>query len=167
MRRSGATLEVRPAGVELFVSFASWLARQPHAHKVLIGGNHDLVLEALGAARVQQILNEYTPDGLEPPIYLEHTAASVGGLTRLDAAYGGKNLAFFARHADLPAVPSDADVVVTHMPCVLPDRDGSATEDARLADALRRAKAQLHVAGHCHWAHGLHRTRAGVAGRRG
>ena len=167
VRRSGATLEVRPAGVELFVSFASWLARQPHAHKVLIGGNHDLVLEALGAARVQQILDEQTPDGVEPPIYLEHTAASVGGLIIFGspyAAYGGKNLAFFARSgADFAAVPSDADVVVTHMPCVLPDGDGSATEDARLADALRRAKAQLHVAGHCHWAHGLHRTRAGIA----
>ena len=46
---------------------------------------------------------------------------------------------------------------------MLPDGDGSATEDARLADALRRAKAQLHVAGHCHWAHGLHRSRAGIA----
>jgi hypothetical protein len=44
---------------------------------VLIAGNHDLVLQGLGPARVQTILNEEAAGGTAPPVYLEHGAVEL------------------------------------------------------------------------------------------
>lgn len=165
-RRSDKTIvRVKPEGEALFARFAAWLGAQPHAHKVLIGGNHDLVLQGLGHARVQQILDASATVGA-PPVYLEHTAATVGGLRFFGspyAYYGSHNDAFLdPRGADFGRLPASVDVVVTHMPCVLPDRGGRTAEaQPGLGAALRRCGAQLHVSGHCHWAHGLHRSAEG------
>ena len=164
-RRSDKTIvRVLPEGEALFARFAAWLGAQPHAHKVLIGGNHDLVLQGLGRARVQQILDASATVGA-PPVYLEHTAATVGGLRFFGspfASYGGRNDAFLQPHgADFGRMPA-SDVVVTHMPCYLPGRDGRTTEaQPGLDAALRRCGARLHVSGHCHWAYGLHRSAHG------
>ena len=94
---------------------------QPHASKVLIGGNHDLVLQGLGAARVQRILDEQaTPGRGPPPIYLEHSHTTLPcGLTVFGSPYAdwsSHNNAFLARGgADFSAVPPRCDVVLTHM----------------------------------------------------
>ena len=165
-RRANKTIvRVLPEGEVLFARFAAWLGRQPHAHKVLIGGNHDLVLQGLGRARVQQILDEHASCGV-PPVYLEHSAADLpcgSGAQPLRvfgspyAHWGGHNDAFFAEAgADFSAVPTRCNVVVTHMPCVLPRGGGAYDEDENLGRALRRSGSSLHVSGHCHWAHGAY-----------
>eukprot|EP01043_Picozoa_sp_COSAG02_P043796 COSAG02_NODE_3848_length_6150_cov_2.038176_1_plen_349_part_00 len=48
--------------VDAFTDFARWFQSQPHKHKILIAGNHDAVLERLGASGVQQILDTVAPD---------------------------------------------------------------------------------------------------------
>lgn len=161
-RSDGTIVRVLPAGEALFKRFAAWLGAQPHFHKVLIGGNHDLVIQGLGATRVQQILTETASLGT-PPVYLEHEAATVGGLRVFGspfAHYGGINNAFLVREdRDFLDMPVGCDIVVTHMPCLLPRRGGG-TDVAQpaLCSALLRTGASLHVSGHCHWAHGLYHT---------
>lgn len=70
---------VKPAGVKLLESFAyfcfhpaevtfrTWIGKLPHPHKMLIGGNHDWVLQSLGPEEVQKMLQKYCGDSL---IYL-------------------------------------------------------------------------------------------------
>jgi predicted phosphodiesterase len=41
-------------GEELFVQFAEWFCSRPHPHKVLIAGNHDGAMEAIGAKRIRE-----------------------------------------------------------------------------------------------------------------
>ena len=153
---------VSPEGIELFRRFAVWFGAQPHRHKVLIGGNHDLVLQGLGKERVREILASSCAAADEVPVYLEHSAAIVGGLQIFGspfAHYAGKNDAFLQRDVNFSVVPPRCDVIVTHMPCILPRGGGFFDEDAALAAAIHRAGAAVHVSGHCHWAHGLYHTR--------
>ena len=94
-------------------------------------------------------------------MYLHHGDAVVGGLRIFGspfASYSGKNDAFYARDVDFREVPKKCDVVVTHMPCILPAGGGRTDEDAVLSRVLHGAGASLHVSGHCHWAHGLYHT---------
>lgn len=50
-------------------AFNRWLAALPHAHKLVIGGNHDTPLARLGPERARQLLSAAT--------LLEHEAATV------------------------------------------------------------------------------------------
>ncbi len=59
----GGKLVAKKKGIELVHEFARWFGAQPHPFKVLIGGNHDKVLEALGAQAVRDILNEHCKVG--------------------------------------------------------------------------------------------------------
>lgn len=54
---------VKPYGYDLFTKFAKWFGAQPHPHKVLIAGNHDWVMQAMGAAEVQKVLDKFSTPG--------------------------------------------------------------------------------------------------------
>lgn len=166
-RSGGVIQEVKPQGVELFKYFADWFGALDFPHKAVIAGNHDLVLEGLGKARVQQMLDQSCTRGR--CVYLEHEEVCLGGVRIFGspfAYWGGKNDAFFARSCDYTDMPDGVHVMVTHVPAILPGEGGGCNEDSRMTDALHRTGAQLHVSGHCHWAHGLYqarRTRHGAA----
>lgn len=53
--------------------FNTWLGTLPHAHKIVIGGNHDVHLPSLTRAERGQLLSNAT--------YLENEAATVAGLS--------------------------------------------------------------------------------------
>jgi hypothetical protein len=166
-RSDGSIVRVHPEGEALFTRFATWLGAQPFRHRLLVGGNHDLVLQGLGAERVQQILAASTTVG-DPPVYLEHTSTTIAGGLRVFgspfAHYAGRNDAFLVPGGcDFSDMPNGCDIVVTHMPCVLPAQRGPhhTHEDDALSRALQRTGASLHVSGHCHWAHGLYHTTLG------
>ena len=56
---------------ERIVDFNQWLGKQPHRHKIVIAGNHDLMFERHpGAAR----------ELLGNAIYLENSSTEVAGL---------------------------------------------------------------------------------------
>ena len=157
----GAVVEVRAEGVELFERFSRWFGAQPHAHKLLVAGNHDLVLAGMGADRVRARVHA---DSNGSAVYLEHETATLGPLRVFgspQANWGSRNDAFKTAAVDYSVAEPNTHLVVTHSPCVLPDRRGQ-SEDGQLAALLHHTGARLHVSGHCHWAHGLYATSGGV-----
>jgi len=158
--KRGAIKAVKPEGESLFKGFAEWFGRQDFPHKVLVAGNHDLVLQGLGKERVQQLLSEASRRGRA--VYLEHDEVCVGGVHVFGSPFGywgGDNDAFLSRDCDYTDLPAGMDIVVTHMPAILPSEGSQLREDLNLTSALHRTGASLHVSGHCHWAHGVYHTR--------
>lgn len=145
-------------GIELFENFAKWFGAQPHHHKVLIGGNHDMVMDKLGKKAIQEILDKYCKEGT--CIYLEGETCSVGGVKIFGtpyASYPGHNNAFY-KEDDFRGVEKDTHIFLTHYPLVLPSRHGGYRESAGFLKALHKSGALLHVGGHCHWAYGIYKT---------
>ena len=123
--------------------FASVLRTLPHPHKVVIGGNHDGVLESLGPQRAAEALEGAA-------LYLENSSVTIGGLRfhgcPFSPASGSPNSAFQGegkRENAMPGrVPEDTDVLITH---------GS----AKLAALVARVKPIVHAFGHIHGNHGV------------
>eukprot|EP01062_Namystynia_karyoxenos_P011883 TRINITY_DN1426_c3_g1_i1.p1 TRINITY_DN1426_c3_g1~~TRINITY_DN1426_c3_g1_i1.p1 ORF type:complete len:639 (+),score=185.29 TRINITY_DN1426_c3_g1_i1:85-1917(+) len=149
-------VSVRPLGVELFRRFAEWFGRQRFKYKVLVAGNHDLVLQGMGKKAVQGMLDEYAKHG--SALYLQHEEGRFGPLRVFGSPYsrwGSHNDAFLCDDPDFKDVPEGVHIVVTHKPNILPKKSGL-SENKRLSRALHRTGALLHVSGHCHWAHGVY-----------
>lgn len=140
------------------VAFLSWFARQPHAHKVLVAGNHDWLAEK-DPALFRSLL--------DPSItYLEDSGATVGGLRFwgspyqprfLDWAFNCDRGASIRAHWDL--IPPDLDVLVTHGPPTLGMLDFTPhgnvhVGDQDLYDAIVRAQPKLFACSHIHQGHG-------------
>eukprot|EP00927_Polykrikos_kofoidii_P037365 TRINITY_DN31510_c0_g3_i1.p1 TRINITY_DN31510_c0_g3~~TRINITY_DN31510_c0_g3_i1.p1 ORF type:complete len:494 (-),score=59.00 TRINITY_DN31510_c0_g3_i1:282-1712(-) len=166
--RNGHRIDtVKPAGEALLESFARWLGEQPFRHKVMVAGNHDLVLQGLGKQRVQEIIDGEARHGRA--VYLEHETVTLGGMRVFGSPFGhwsSQNNAFAASDDyDYTDLPEGLDIVITHGPALLPGRRGAIREtNPQLISALRRVGARLHVCGHCHWAHGLYHTAGATDG---
>ena len=63
---------------EEIISFNRWLAKQPIAHKVVCGGNHDRLFQ-LSRLTSRDLLNDAT--------YLENTGVTIGGISFLGSPY--------------------------------------------------------------------------------
>lgn len=159
--RPGQPLRPTERGVELVHEFAKWFGAQPHPHKILVAGNHDKTLQAMGAEAVRSVLDTYSRPG--SVVYLEHETATLrhNGLRAFGTPYG-----YWGSHNDAFAQPEGAErdyydaapgthIYVTHTPPILPGSDGQ-RETAHIVDAVQRSGAHVHVSGHCHWAHGLY-----------
>ena len=132
-----------------------WLKSLPHAHKVVVAGNHDFLLEdEPGAAR----------DLFRDFIYLEDAEATVAGLRVWGSPWQPwfHDWAFnLHRGAPIDAkwrlIPEGLDVLVTHGP---PAHYGDRCFDGRevgCEDLLRhlgRARPRFHLFGHIHEARG-------------
>lgn len=143
-------------------AFARWFAAQPHAHKVVIAGNHDRCLEldmALGARLFEGVT------------YLLDAEAEVAGLRFYGSPWQPE---FLSWAFNLPRgeplrrvwskIPPGIDVLVTHGPPFgVLDRtyDGTWVGCEELRYAIDRAQPRLHVFGHIHEAAGAH-AEAGV-----
>ena len=154
--------EPKNSGVALFEAFAQWLCAVPIPFKVLIAGNHDGTLEAMGAERVREVLSKHPSGG--GVAYLVHQTASVGRVKVFGSPFGrwgSHNNAFSAekKHNLHQALEANTHVVVTHSPPVLPGKEGPDEHEA-LVDAIVSSGALLSVSGHCHWAYGVQRCRA-------
>eukprot|EP00009_Paramoeba_aestuarina_P004238 CAMPEP_0201510634 /NCGR_PEP_ID=MMETSP0161_2-20130828/3238_1 /ASSEMBLY_ACC=CAM_ASM_000251 /TAXON_ID=180227 /ORGANISM="Neoparamoeba aestuarina, Strain SoJaBio B1-5/56/2" /LENGTH=454 /DNA_ID=CAMNT_0047905831 /DNA_START=73 /DNA_END=1434 /DNA_ORIENTATION=- len=152
-------ISVDEKGPKLFRKFAKWLGKQPHPHKVIIGGNHDLVIQNLTPEVVRSILDEFSPSP-KTAIYLEHEEATVGGIVIFGspfAHWGGRNDAYMSVESPFSPSPlSDpTHIVITHSPCILPKHSGI-RENSDVIGAMNDAGTKLCVGGHCHWAHGLY-----------
>lgn len=165
VRRTGGVIqEVKQEGIALFEYFADWFGALDFPYKVLIGGNHDLVMQGLGKERVQHMLDRSATRG--KCIYLEHEEVCVGGIRIFGSPFGfwgGKNDAFLSQSCDYTDLPAAVHIMVTHSPAILPSHGGGFDEDFHMTSALHRTGALLHVSGHCHWAHGLYHAK-GTAG---
>lgn len=148
----------RPREVE---AFASFLARLPHAHKVVIAGNHDFLFEREPAAARGYL------EGVAH--YLEDTEVTAAGLRFWGSPWQpwfhdwAFNLPRGAALAEKWAlIPAGVDVLVTHGPPhgVLDRvaRGGAAVGCEALAEALPRVAPSLHVFGHIHEGYGAVRV---------
>lgn len=136
--------------------FRQWCSSQPFQRIVLIGGNHDVLLDGLGQDETKRLLH--------PISYIEDEVIDVCGIRiwgcpccpgvcdGLNSAFAGADAA-----ARLVAVPCNIDVVMTHMHLPwgskrLTDHVG-AHLDAEAA--ILRSGASMNVCGHIHTAYGL------------
>lgn len=146
-------------------AFLRWFAALPHPHKVLVAGNHDLLVER-DPARARALL----PPGVT---YLQDGAAEVAGLR----VWGAPWTPVFCRWAFMlprgealrakwDRIPSGVDVLVTHGPPyghgdLARPFDGQqprAVGCVELLQAVRRVRPRLHVYGHIHEGHGVTRS---------
>lgn len=140
-----------------FLEQVKWLASFPHKHKILVAGNHDVVIERWPfVARPELEANGIT--------YLENSEVVIEGIK----FYGSPIQPFFnnwafnvkeeSRRALVWAqIPDDTDVLVTHCPphgildfC----EDGHTGCEALWWEVMERVKPQIHAFGHIHEGHG-------------
>ncbi|KAF1813780.1 Metallo-dependent phosphatase [Eremomyces bilateralis CBS 781.70] len=136
-----------------------WLKAQPHQHKIVIGGNHDVFLdpEIRSYSKTVQTLDT---SGL---IYLQNGSATIecaDGRTLkvfgspMSPKFYGYTAFQYPREENVweNQIPDDVDILVTHGP-PLGYRDRS-FGCAFLSQEVWRTKPKLHVFGHIHEANG-------------
>jgi len=148
-------------------AFGKWFRDQPHAHKIVIAGNHDLSFETKNKEAINWLYNDAIDDSFH---YLQDASVTVDVDGRNIKIYGSPWQPEFCawafnveRGPKLAAIwdllPEDTDVLITHGPpagildlCVHGERVGC-------VDLLHRVKElkqlKLHVFGHIHESHGV------------
>ena len=140
--------------------FLDWYAALPHPYKVLIGGNHDFLLE-----RSPFMFQSLLPDNI---IYLENEGIEIEGIQ----FWGSPITPFFFnwafnRHRGpeiqkyWEKIPENVDVLITHGP---PKGYGDVTvrgdvvgcED--LLERVLEVKPKYHIYGHIHEGFGIYST---------
>jgi hypothetical protein len=129
--------------------FNEWLGTLPALHIIVIGGNHDKILEELGVEAVQAILTNAT--------YLCNSYITINGLiiwgSPLSHGRSG-NAAFQSLEFESAAVEQlrhlelakqRVDILLTHGPC------------PHIGDQVK--PRIMHVSGHVHRHHGVHVTK--------
>ncbi len=136
--------------------FARWMRTRPHAHKVVIAGNHDLLFER-NPIEARRLMADLT--------YLEDTSTTIDGIH----FYGSPWQPWFydwafnvergpAIREKWDKIPSDVDVLITHGP---PsghgdvNRHGDAVGCEDLLAVVRERQPTLHVYGHIHEGRGI------------
>lgn len=124
----------------------------PHAHKVLIAGNHDLIMEQLGRAELERIFTH--------AVYLEDSGITIDGLKFWGSPWQPEffNWAFNLPRGKLLAekwakIPDNTDVLITHGPPFgILDRTlrNKRVGCEELLKAIGRIKPKVHVFGHIH-----------------
>jgi Icc-related predicted phosphoesterase len=141
---------------EEIADFNDWLGEQPHPHKIVVAGNHDLLFEkAPDKARAD----------LTNALYLENEGIVFGGITFWGSpmtpvfanwAFQVERGAASRRYWD--SIPLGTDVVITHGPPYgtldKPDILAPHLGCQDLIKAILRAKPRLHVFGHIHGGYG-------------
>lgn len=168
-----------------------WLNAQPHRHKVVIAGNHDLLLDEAFLKKHQErfghYLNGKTAADLDwgSVIYLRDEAVTVHFLAdsensppRRVKIYGCPTTPMYGisafqrpRDEDIWSgiVPVDTDILVTHGPPWRHLDGGLHSGCTFLAQEVARVRPRLVVFGHIHVGHGredivLHPVRAAYEG---
>jgi len=175
--------------LEEVVKFNTWLGKLPHQHKIIIAGNHDLVMDQdfykkswrkWHKKEGKQELGDKDPRSLLTDcIYLENEAVDVEGLK----FYGSpcsphipnyKEMAFNVRASakdrfETPTatevwdqIPENTDILVTHTPPLgILDRLllGKRVGCKSLRQRIDQIKPRLHVFGHIHEDYGIHQDK--------
>jgi len=154
--------DITPSGeIEMLISFANWLEKQPYKYKIVIAGNHDRCFENTDACLSKDELIKRNI------IYLEDREVTIGGVKFYGSPWQPEfcNWAFnLPRGEDLLEkwryIPADTDVLITHGPphgildVSIYDKVHVGCEDLR-DEIFNRIKPKLHVFGHIHFEHGM------------
>ena len=134
--------------------FDRWLGTLPHAHKVVICGNHDWCFQDQPAAARARLTNA---------TYLEDSGCEIAGLRFYGSPWTPLffDWAFMLSEPGLAAkwaaIPPGLDVLITHGPAhgILDMTNrGEPAGSLTLFDRVREVKPRLHVFGHIHEAAG-------------
>jgi len=137
--------------------FLEWYSELPHTHKVLIGGNHDFLLE-----QNPSLFKSLLPSNI---VYLEDNAIEIEGIKIwgspitpwfYDWAFNRRRGEDIQRYWE--QIPDDVDILVTHGPPYgFGDRTsrGDLVGCEDLLEAVQRVKPKYHVFGHIHEAYGI------------
>ena len=150
--------------------FIAWLRVQPAAAKVVIGGNHDSILDPAisGAAAAADALARFDAAAADG-VYFLHPArpnVRVGGLHVGGCSYSHRkdpakavNAAF--QRPDAWVEPVACDLLVTHGPprgvCEEEDDGCGPRGSEAILEYVRRTKPKLHAFGHAHMGYGHER----------
>jgi hypothetical protein len=130
--------------------FNEFLGRLDHPVKIVIGGNHDHILEDLGRDRVKQefsnciyledeVYNVKTPDGKEIKLYGTPISPRGGSDNSAFQVFDGSE----EMRQKLENIPDDLDILLTH---------GATT---RFMNQIVKRKSKIHVSGHFHMKYGV------------
>jgi len=149
--------------------FGKWMREQPHAHKIFIGGNHDLLLEQ------NPVL---APDFFRGIHYLCETSVEIHGVKFWGSPFSPRFMdwAFQCERGDdcerrWAKIPEGTDVVITHGPPRGCGDECPAMEDRtklvhvgckQLLARLDAIKPKLAVCGHIHEGYGTYYTPGGT-----
>jgi Icc-related predicted phosphoesterase len=155
------------------ISFVRWFASQPHKHKVLVAGNHDLTLDTAHYRNTWHRWHRYPEDEAmirdyiereESITYLQDREVTLGGLriygSPWQPEFGGwgfnlpRNSPQIKRVWD--EIPTGLDLLVTHSPPygILDKVDSDSVGCSELLSALESARPRVHVFGHIHEGYG-------------
>jgi Icc-related predicted phosphoesterase len=150
-------LTMNSRSAEKLIDFNEWLGELPHAHRVVIPGNHDFIVE--DASRHALITNA---------TLLINESVEIMGLKfwgspttpLLGEAFGV--VSDTVRAKLYSGIPADTDILVTHGPPygILDHTPGSNRHEGchQLFAAVQTLKPMLHVFGHVHGAYGTYST---------
>ncbi|KAF4462385.1 rhamnogalacturonate lyase C [Fusarium albosuccineum] len=143
----------------------SWLSSQPHPHKIVVAGNHDILLDKACDRSDREAVERAELDWGDC-LYLENEATTITCANgRRLKIYGSPlsprhgNWAFqYPRPQDVwsDTIPADTDILVTHGP-PLGHLDLLRLGCHHLLRELWRVRPLLHVFGHVHEGHGHER----------
>jgi Icc-related predicted phosphoesterase len=142
-------------------SFATWFAKQPHRHKIVIAGNHDWATEAFMKEEAEWILRK---DFFSTAHYLRDSEVTINGVKFYGSPWQPTfyDWAFNAdRGPDIKTrwdkIPQDTKVLITHGPPMgILDRVwNDIVGCADLTNAVARIKPKVHVFGHIHCGYGF------------
>ena len=158
--------------------FLSWFISQPHTHKILVAGNHDLTLDAdhydrswfvfHRRGKLDDVAIRGLIDEAQPHLhYLEDSSVSIEGVHIYGSPWQPE---FYAWGFNLPRgeacaqawrrIPSDTDLLITHGPplghgdVLVPAQTHCGCVDL-LAEIQQRVKPAYHIFGHIHEGYGV------------
>jgi len=137
--------------------FADWMKDQPHRHKVVIAGNHDLCAEEYGALTKEV----FESRGIH---YLKDSSVELDGLLIHGAPWQPffNDWAFNVEKEDdlytkFKQAPNHTDILVTHGPprgVLDKNKHGKMCGSYALRDRIMEINPMLFVCGHIHEARG-------------
>ena len=152
--------------------FNTYMGKQPHKHKIVIGGNHDLFLDAgsLTPQRKKIENNKCAHPGAEGRAlltnmqYIEEESAQILGYKIYGCPYTPMFWGAFTRPEAVlkpifERIPLDTDILVTHGPPLgVGDvvKGGKAVGHEGLRERVEVVRPLLHVFGHIHEGYGVY-----------
>jgi len=136
-----SSLAATSRGLGILEDFNLWLGTAPCKERVVIGGNHDVILESLGDAGAQELLSN--------AIFVQDASVvlPLAGIKVYGNAFSvgdSHNVAWQGERPDVSDECVGADVVMTHL-----------AEPSIVEEVLRRTKPLLWVSGHAHADYGV------------
>ena len=104
-------------------SFLQWFLQEPHRYKILVCGNHELLLDR--RADLEEYLGCDTPEaavrsGFQRPVLLNDSAVAIEGVHFYGSSWNHCCQAWSAndreREARWAQIPAEVDVLITHQP---------------------------------------------------